>query len=87
MDIPAKPLRAARGRRVRIVARTGSTLVGPVLTVNEQPAANRGWSKVIRRCRSCNGSGTQPAEVNLYRIAICTGCNGRGYVKEWRKEQ
>jgi DnaJ-class molecular chaperone len=63
------------------------TQAGEVVTVNKRPCANRGFRKGNRVCTVCNGTGTEVDPVIDYGVAVCSGCNGHGYVKEWRKEQ
>jgi mono/diheme cytochrome c family protein len=87
MNIGHKPARVLAATAANTKADLRPLTAGPLMTVNKQPAANKGFVKELRKCAACHGSGTQPAEDNLYRIAICSGCNGRGYVREWRKEQ
>lgn len=61
--------------------------LGKVVVVGRRITALPGWRKHQRTCVGCNSTGMRAAAAGVAQVTICSGCNGRGYVVEWRKER
>lgn len=44
-----------------------------------------GWRKHKRTCGLCAGAGMVGSVACRATTAVCSGCNGRGYVAEWTR--
>ena len=60
---------------------------GPEVVVQKHPRHWVNWKKHRRKCVACDGQGLLRCEHAPLGTVMCSGCNGRGYVAEWRKEQ
>lgn len=60
---------------------------GAKVVVIKRPRSGRDWRKHSRTCTACEGTGMLPAAQQTTGHFLCPGCNGRGYVTEWRKRQ
>lgn len=85
MNIPARPTRALRADVGTTSHTKRLSAPGRERCVNEQPVTNKGFYKAKRECKACRGAGLTPDPTDYYRTTICGGCNGRGYVRQWRK--
>ena len=55
------------------------------VVVYKPARVTRGWRKTRRACTVCDGAGMTPVPHAPLGVLACNGCNGYGYVYEWKK--